>query len=776
LRHAATGAPRLVVIRGDAGMGKTTLVEAWESQVGDDVVVLRGRCDELGRDLPLQPIADALIDHLRDIGPGAAVDVLGGDAAVLAPILGPLAGDVEDAAATSVVDPEQGRARVFGALLAAVTRAAGSRRAVIVIEDLHDAGPSTVAWLAFAQRRAGRLMLVVTTRDARPVGLSPTRAVSVDALTRDDVAELVGPEHADEVFERTGGHPIFLGAAGEISGAQPVELRDVVTAQLATLDREAAGSTQLAAVAGSDCDVDLIASVRGVPSVDVVRHLESATRTGLVVERGAGFAFRHELIRDAVNATATGAQLVASHHAIAVALSRRPRVDPLAVAVHARDGGADDLATTSFIAAAEAASARFDVDAAEAHLASAIAATPSAPAPYVARARVRMSRSSFADAERDARTAVELGGGAAALEVAGWVAYYRRDYPHARAFAEEALAALPADSPLRVSASALAGRIRHGTGDLLGAVQLLEAPGQAPLAIRGIADVWLAQARLHQGRPLDALDALTRPSVAPDSLAHPWAPLHLRFNRIIALGQLGRGAEAMAVCDELDEVIRREGAVAARFVGPSNNAASWILRWTGRGDEADDRNRAALDASGGDDGPVAESHAEGYYVALLDLVDGRLLADDLAGAEPLIRRLAVVDGWNGTMAWHQRHRLDLQRSRIALADGDRDRATALASAVAVDAAARGARRYELLAIAHAALADDSIPDARLVPVVDGLGRCAQLDGWSLVDRIARQRSVDEWRRVAEDRATAVVAAAGGAADAARRLVERVLSR
>ena len=87
------------------------------------------------------------------------------------------------------------------------------------------------------------------------------------------------------------------------------------------------------------------------------------------------------------------------------------------------------------------------------------------------------------------------------METAGWVAYYRRRYDEARAYADEAVGRAE-DVAVRVSALALAGRVRHGAGDLAGAVeQLAAAPADGPPAVRGIADVWLAMARVHQGRP-----------------------------------------------------------------------------------------------------------------------------------------------------------------------------------------------------------------------------------------------------------------------------------
>jgi hypothetical protein len=298
--------------------------------------------------------------------------------------------------------------------------------------------------------------------------------------------------------------------------------------------------------------------------------------------------------------------------------------------------------------------------------------------------------------------------------------------------------------------------------------------GDGPPAVRGIADVWLAQARLHQGRPLDALEALARPMVEPDSLGHPWAPLHLRFNRVIALGQLGRVSEALRVAADLDTVVQREGPIGARFVAPAANAGAWVLRWSGRGDEADDRNRAALEATGGAAGPSADSMSEGHYVALLDLADGHVLRGEWAEAAALAARLAAVDTWRGTMAWHQRHRLGLLRARMALAAGDAGEAARVAGAVQEDATLRGAWRYELLARAVAGLADPAVDAGDLDPVVEGLGRCAVLDGWPLVSALAAARRCDRWRVEAEALAATVVDEAGDHAGAASRFADRLL--
>jgi tetratricopeptide (TPR) repeat protein len=507
----------------------------------------------------------------------------------------------------------------------------------------------------------------------------------------------------------------------------------------------------------------------------VLEHLEAAARAGLVLERGAGFAFGHDLVRDALADAAGAARRALVHRDAARVLAARPRPEVLAVAVHARQGGDAALAASSYLAAAQAAAARFDVVAAEEFIDQALA-LDATPAAFIARARVRMSRLALDAAAADAARALADGGGPAASEVAGWVAYYQRRYDEARAHADRAAEESGDDDPaLRASALALAGRVRHSAGDLPGAQSCLTTavPG-APPAVSGVGAVWLAQLRNHQGRPAEALEALTRPAALADGLAHPWAPLHLRFNRVMALGQQGRVSDALEAAAELDAAVERSGPVGRRFQGPAANVGAWILRWSGRSGEADDRNGRAVELTGGAEGPSAEAMTEAYYVALLDLADGCLQRAAPDDAVPLVARLQGIERWTGTMAWHQRHRFALLRARLALAAGDPTTAAGLAAETAGDAAARGAARYGCLATAVLGLADSTLPVERLEAAVEGLGRCAVLDGWPLVAALAAARGVDRWRQAAESSVARVVAASGSDDEAARRMATRVL--
>ena len=300
LAEAAGGAAVMVLVEGDAGMGKTVLLDTWLARLPTDVLVVRGRCDELGRDLPLQPVVDALSDRLSVLGPTEAVTVLGPDAAILAPLLGPAA----ETTATAVADADERRAHVFTALVNTLARAAGERTAVIVVEDLHFAATATAAWLAFAHRRATRTVLVATTRGRSVAALTPTTRLVLRPLTVDEVETLVGRERAVALYERSGGHPLLLSAFVDApEGSVPATVRDAVNTQLATLPDRAAGTLRVAATLGLDCDIDVIAGITEISAVETLSDLEAALSTGLVIEQGTRFAFRHELLRDAIDAT-----------------------------------------------------------------------------------------------------------------------------------------------------------------------------------------------------------------------------------------------------------------------------------------------------------------------------------------------------------------------------------------------------------------------------------------------------------------------------------------
>ncbi len=547
------------------------------------------------------------------------------------------------------------------------------RPTLLVVDDAEVADATTRAWLSWVAGQRAPLLVLAT---ARPGHDLVGERLELGPLDVDAVGELVGgrpdAQRDRDLHRRSAGNPLLaLAIAAAPGDGVPSTVGEAVAAIVEALGPPVASVVQAAAVLGADVDVDLLAGVVDVPAAAVVERLEAAAEAGLLVERGTGFRFRHGAIREALQTTVGPARRALLHRHAARALDQRPHADPLAVAVHARLGGDDAIAARAFAEAAAVSLERADLAGAEAQLRASLRAADAASA-HEALARVLMIAQRFAEADSEAALAVAMGAGPSALEVAGWVAYYGRHYDRARLYADEAAARAEPASAVHASALALGGRIRHGTGDLRGAEERLTGAMHGPAAVRSMAEVWLGQVRAHEGRPLEALALADRALIDPEHVAHPFAALHGRFTRVMALGQLGRIGDGLRACDDLERAVERAGAVGARFPAVAMNVRAWLLRGAERLTEADELNAAALERNAAPDGtgPAGVAVAEGYWVALLDLADGRLVADDPAGAERLLlERMGALDDWNGTMAWHQRHRLGLLR----LPAGDRGR-------------------------------------------------------------------------------------------------------
>jgi DNA-binding SARP family transcriptional activator len=771
LARARAGEAVAITVRGEGGIGKSTLVSAWAQSIAHTAVVLHCRCDPLGRDLPLQPVVDAFARHLDALGPVGA-ELVGDDSPLLAGLLGTAAAGTPSTVGT---DPEVGRSQLFASLLAVVERL-GDGPIVVIIDDIHHGGTSTYEWLSFALRRGRRLMLVLTSRPdgaalagADEIVLGPLDDESVRSLLRD----VPDASAVDDIVARSAGNPLFARSLAAAPGSRtPATIREVVDRQIDGLG-PAAATIRAASIVGAGVDVDLLAAVLGTPVGDVLDDLELGCRAGLLDEGIVGFEFRHELVRDALEQSAGSARRAHVHRQVARALDRRLPRDHLAVAVHARLGGDAALASTAFVDAARMAFSRFDVGASLDHLDAALALVPSADV-YGLRARVRLAALDLDGAQHDASEAVALGGGASALEVAAWTAYYRRRYEEARQYAD-AGTEVTGDPALQLSCRAVGGRVRHSQGDLAGAEARLTGDERAAVELRGVTDVWLAMVRVHQGRPVEALELAERALARPDRLTHAWALMHGRLGRIMALGQLGRVEDALVSCEELEQMLVRAGAAGARFDGITANCRGWLLRNVGCFELADESNERALLAHAEQRRLTEKGLTEAYWVAHLDLIDGKLMAGDPGAAERLIADLTGLETWQGTMAWHQRQRLVLARARARAMSDDQRAAWELAEHVRADAAERGSRRYELLAAAVGAGCERDPDIAAVDAVIAGLEACAKLEGWRLAADLGRQFGVDRWRRAAERMAADVVANAGGHRDTASAWIDRRLT-
>ena len=195
LDDVSSGRSTIVAIEGEAGIGKSTLVAAWVSSLDPGrVCVAAGKCDELGRDLPLAAVADAVAEAARMAEPGSLDGLTPDEAATLAATVGI---GRTPAAPMATSGAENRQAQLFGAVLSAIEALAGPRPAVLVIEDLHHlAESSTLAWLGWALHRARRLMIVVTRRPGGP-GIAGEVVLPLGPLDLAAIRELAGEDRAD---------------------------------------------------------------------------------------------------------------------------------------------------------------------------------------------------------------------------------------------------------------------------------------------------------------------------------------------------------------------------------------------------------------------------------------------------------------------------------------------------------------------------------------------------------------------------------------------------
>ncbi len=220
--------------------------------------------------------------------------------------------------------------------------------------------------------------IVAARRSGEGERLPAGAIVHLDVLDRAAAAQLVGTGRLNALYSRSRGHPLFLTElAQQPTGAElPASLVESVSARCDELG--APGLTlRTAALIGSELDVDLLATVLGRPLVELLNDVEQAVAKQFLIEQDGRLAFRHELVREALAASATAGRAALLHRQVGRVLAARQDSDPMLVARHARLGGDLELAAAALRDASARAAERFDHAAAEALLDDALeACTP----------------------------------------------------------------------------------------------------------------------------------------------------------------------------------------------------------------------------------------------------------------------------------------------------------------------------------------------------------------------------------------------------------------
>ncbi|WP_199833331.1 MULTISPECIES: helix-turn-helix transcriptional regulator [Streptomyces] len=329
LDGAASAEPQALLLGGEAGVGKTRLVEEFaDAARRQGAVVALGGCVEIGADgLPFAPFSTALRALRRQL-PGELADAAAGQEEELARLL-PELGEGAPVTGGGRHD-EESMARLFELTARLLERVAARHTVVLVLEDLHWADASTRHLIAYLVRtlRTGRLVVLATYRSddihrrhpLRPLlaeldRLRTVRRIELGRFTRDEVGRQIAgilayepdPLQVDEIFERSDGNAFFVeelavaAHEGCCTGLTD-SLRDLLLVRVEALPESAQRVARIVAEGGSTVEYRLLAAVASLAEDDLIEALRAAVGANILLPApdGDGYRFRHSLVREVV--------------------------------------------------------------------------------------------------------------------------------------------------------------------------------------------------------------------------------------------------------------------------------------------------------------------------------------------------------------------------------------------------------------------------------------------------------------------------------------------
>jgi DNA-binding CsgD family transcriptional regulator/tetratricopeptide (TPR) repeat protein len=319
--EASQGHGRLVLISGEAGVGKSVLLEEF-AQGLEDARWLWAACDGLFTPAALGPLLD---------------------------IASQLDGEL-----LRLCRAEARRDQLYGALLGQLGDL--ESLTVLAIEDVHWADEATLDLLSYLGRRIQhlRVLLLVTYRDDAlavddPLRLTlgtlasqrATRRLSLATLSVGGVGILAQGSGIDaaELHQLTAGNPFFVTEVVQAgSDALPASVRDAVLARTRTLKTQARDALEVAALIGSRMQSELLVTLIDDPLI-----MDELISRGLLIKDGDDLRFRHEIARVAVEAAIPPYRKAAIHTKIMDALLSSGSDDDARLAFHGEGAGRTDL-------------------------------------------------------------------------------------------------------------------------------------------------------------------------------------------------------------------------------------------------------------------------------------------------------------------------------------------------------------------------------------------------------------------------------------------------
>jgi class 3 adenylate cyclase len=394
LLEARRGTGRLVVLAGEAGIGKTRLASELVRQAHRlGSAVLTGACSEAELSLPYLPFVEAIGNYLAGEDTNALAERLGPTRAELSQLFPQFGARGPDTPS----DAGQAKLRLFEAIVSLLSIPAADRTMLLVIEDVHWADDSSRELLDhLARRLAGmRALVLVTYRSdemhrrhpfvptvrawrrsgiAEVIELEPLPEAGVaEMVTAITGTEAVEPEMVDLLYERTEGNPFFLeemlcDATARLGEGVPLEraaladvgipetVRDTILQRISLLGAEEASVLEAAAVLGRSFDYPMLLAVSEA-SEDAVHTAVAAAIAQQLVEEHPGYQgtyrWRHALTQEATYESIVSPRRQAIHSRAADALAAAETTRPVDLANHLLWAGRFDEAVPICMRSAE---------------------------------------------------------------------------------------------------------------------------------------------------------------------------------------------------------------------------------------------------------------------------------------------------------------------------------------------------------------------------------------------------------------------------------------
>lgn len=376
LASASRGTPHCVVVGGEAGVGKTRLVEHWAARIGASVELLTGRCVELGAyGTPLTPFRGVVRD-LVDRRGAAALDDLVPDGSLLMRLVS------DSATPERHKDTRSGLFEVFGAMLRQQGR---ERPTVLVLDDVQWADRSSRELIGFLVRtlRSSDVTIVLAYRSddlpprhplrgflAELERLPTVHRMELGRFNRTDTAELLAglvghrlpADRVDRIHRKSRGNALFAEELARSADPDrvPSLLRDLLARDLDRLPPDACDVVSIAALGDRVVPHALLAAATGLTEDRLINALRQVVDARALVSEGDGYRFRHPLLRAAVAQDLLPAHRTMLHRRCAEALEADPALIaadrlPAEIAFHWHEAGDRDKAFPALLDAASAA-------------------------------------------------------------------------------------------------------------------------------------------------------------------------------------------------------------------------------------------------------------------------------------------------------------------------------------------------------------------------------------------------------------------------------------